>query len=209
MYFGSPLSRPHTQASSICSSMESIFDALSELSVALCHSHISSSRRLSFSNNLYLVEHALHSLPQDAYSPCYYEPRRIAAMIYIYRFLRQIPQTAGIYQILLNRLQTSVSQCISRNSPGFSSRLSDLSLLWICFIGAATSKLPDELEGCREWWIGLLRNICRGLHVVSGNNFEICLNRVVEMGSLCREACNTIWREIDNSNHITGEDGLK
>ncbi|QYT02755.1 hypothetical protein H0G86_009749 [Trichoderma simmonsii] len=202
----SPLSRPYVQDNSLFSSIGSIFDMLSELSLALCDSHNSFSRRLSFSNNLYLVEHALHSLPQDIYS-CYHEPKRIAAIIYVYLLLRQIPSSAGIYQPLLGRLHAAVGQSIERNSEDFSSHPSNLFLLWICFIGAATSGPPNKIECLQEWWINLLRNICKGLNVVSEIGFEVYLNRVVEMGSLCREMCHTVWREIDSSEPYNGENG--
>ncbi|KAL7912344.1 hypothetical protein GGI35DRAFT_445025 [Trichoderma velutinum] len=202
----SPLSRPYAQDNSLFSSIGSIFDKLSELSVWLCHPHNSVSRRFSFSDSIYLVEHALHSLPQDIYS-CYHEPRRIAAVIYVYMFLRQIPHSAGVYQPLLARLHASVEQSINKNREDFSNQASSISLLWICFIGAATSKLPSKTESCREWWISLLRNICKGLNVVSEINFEICLNQVVEMGSLCREICHIVWREVDSSKSYNGGDG--
>lgn len=179
---------------------------LSELSVALCDSHNSFSRRLSFSNNIYLVEHALHSLPQDIYS-CYHEPKRLAAIIYVYLFLRQIPHSAGIYQPLLGRLHAAVGQSINKNSESFGNHPSNLFLLWICFIGAASSGPPNKIECLQEWWINLLRNICKGLNVVSEVSFEIYLNRVVEMGSLCRELCHTVWREIDSSEPYNGENG--
>lgn len=179
---------------------------LSELSIALCDSHNSFSRRLSFSNNLYLVEHALHSLPQDIYS-CYHEPKRIAAIIYVYLLLRQIPSSAGIYEPLLGRLHAAVGQSINKNSENFGNHPSILFLLWICFIGVATSGPPNKIECLQEWWINLLRNICKELNVVSEISFEIHLNRVVEMGSLCREMCHTVWREIDGGEPYNGENG--
>ncbi|KAL6695215.1 hypothetical protein J3F84DRAFT_376428 [Trichoderma pleuroticola] len=199
----SPLSRPYVQDNSLFSSIGSIFNMLSELSVELCHSHNSFSRRLTFSNNIYLVEHALHSLPQEIYS-CYHEPRRIAAIIYVYLFLRQIPHSAGIYQPLLGRLHAAVGQSINKNSKCSSNHRSNLFLLWICFIGAATSRPPNKMEGHREWWISVLRNICERLNIASEISFEVYLKRVVEMGSLCREIRQAVWREIDSSEPYNG-----
>lgn len=180
-----------------------MLDAISELSVTLSRPNIPLSQRLSFSNNLYLVEHSLHSLPQDPYQSPYYEPIRIAAIVYIYLFLRQIPHTAGIYEILLRRLHTSLGKCITK-----SGQLSNLCLLWVCFIGAASSKPLSERDGYRGWWIGILRNVCRTLNLTSKDDFEDYLNRVVKMGSLCRESSNTIWTDVNNSHGRIGDNKL-
>ena len=179
------------------SNLNLVFDALSQLSAIISELHISFSDRVLFSDNLYVTEHSLLSLPPDPHPHTYDESCRVAATIYLYLFLRQIPQTATIYQILLHRLRASLNQYVGHNNLFLGSQLSNLRLLWICFIGSTASNTPSEVEsGRREWWVSILRYVSGALGLVSKGDFDESLNCVVRMGTLGEEARAVIWNEI-------------
>ncbi|KAL6818931.1 hypothetical protein GGI42DRAFT_310981 [Trichoderma sp. SZMC 28013] len=73
----------------------------------------------------------------------------------------------------MGRLHAAVGQSINKNSKRFGNHPSNLFLFWICFISAATSGPPNKIECHRKWWIGLLRNVCKELNVVSEISFEV------------------------------------
>ena len=184
--------------------LQSIFDALSRLSSALSSPGASVSDRIYISDRIYTLEHSLHSLPQASRTRPDLELGIITATMYIYRFLRQVPQASAFSLALLRRLHTAVDQYMTAPDASIGSCLSTSCILWSCFIGAACSRPFRRMGGNVEWWIGLLRATCGELHITSKESFEAHLSNVVNMGALGKETSEAIWMEINIKNENTG-----
>lgn len=182
--------------------MTDIFQTLRLLTIIMTTPNVSPEVQALFTRGLYITEYKLlvvldQSDPGDDITldrnSQIYGSTRLAAYLYLYLMLRELPQTANICTNLARRLKGILS------GVGFSDLLGvwydDLHLLnWIAFMGA----LAMKGTGDEEYFIEILRRLQGSLVLDLEWMFRNALREVLWIDDPCWETgCSDIWKKLD------------
>ncbi|KAH9214366.1 hypothetical protein DL95DRAFT_151275 [Leptodontidium sp. 2 PMI_412] len=188
-----------------------IFHALRNLSQSLSSPHIASLNRMEASNTIYNLEYDLLSLnkpPPTSPEPltCTYfveeVPLKIAAHIYLWLAIRELPPTSELVYRLVQRLHGSLIGML----PGWwtSSREKQVWLLWILFIGGIAAAGRAE----RLWFVGEIVGICKTVGIWDKEALGGCLKDVLWQDAFCSEKLDLLWQEMVLSSDIGGNNWI-
>jgi len=194
-----PVQPRFSELSEVIWDMVEILETLHLISTAISSSQITNIDRKFISNSIYLVEHQLISLRQDSvvnHSITNLDidlsgPLQYASHLYLHLAIRELPGTAKMHTRLLNRLENTLPTNLDYLivvAPDSSLRL----LLWILFIGAATSRGKGE-QTC---FVPNLRQVSLALQIYGQEDFERSLKSVLWLDRFCNSHCTTLSPEI-------------
>ncbi|KAG4431745.1 hypothetical protein IFR05_012779 [Cadophora sp. M221] len=187
-----------------------IFHALRNLSECLS-SKIASLSRMEASSTIYSLEYDLLSLnkplptsPEALTGTLSAEavPLKIAAHIYLWLAIRELPPTSELVYRLVQRLQGSLIGVL----PGWwtSSRERQVWLLWIMFIGGIASAARLE----RLWFVSEMVDICPALGIWDEEALMGCLKNVLWQDEFCSDRLNLLWQDMVLSSDIGGDNWI-
>lgn len=194
-----PVQPRFSEISGVIWDMVEILETLHLISTAISSSQITNIDRKFISNSIYLVEHQLISLRQDSvvsHSITNLDidlsgPLQYASHLYLHLAIRELPGTAKMHTRLLNRLENTLPTNLDYLivvAPDSSLRL----LLWILFIGAATSRGKGE----QTRFVTNLRQVSLALQIYGQEDFERSLKSVLWLDRFCNSHCTTLSPEI-------------
>ena len=194
-----PVQPRFSELSGVIWDMVEILETLHLISTAISSSQITNIDRKFISNSIYLVEHQLISLRQDSvvsHSITNLDidlsgPLQYASHLYLHLAIRELPGTAKMHTRLLNRLENTLPTNLDYLivvAPDSSLRL----LLWILFIGAATSRGKGE----HTFFVTNLRQVSLALQIYGQKDFERSLKSVLWLDRFCNSHCTTLSPEI-------------
>ncbi|MCJ1389155.1 hypothetical protein MMC18_002010 [Xylographa bjoerkii] len=133
--------------------------------------------RKAFSSMIYLVEYQLLSHQGGASSVQNYSqapaPLRLAAHLYLYLAIRELPNTTEMHHSMARRLQIVAMGGVQAGLD-FLDYHNDL-FLWIIFIGGAALSGQSE----RRWFVSELTIICLTLQISSLDHFKERLAKIL------------------------------
>ncbi|PMD44826.1 hypothetical protein L207DRAFT_562146 [Hyaloscypha variabilis F] len=200
--------RTHTQLdpntlSTTSSILPSIITSLRTLSSSLDPINIEFLNRLEASTQIYNLEYDIlllnsstsYSLAQELI------PLKIAAHLYLWLVIRELPPSSQILMTVIQRLQTSLNTEVMAWWNDTWER--KLWLLWILFMGAVAGNGKAE----RFWFIEEMAGLCRdlGMSGVEGpTGLRDYLGRVVLQDIFFEWHLNAVWEDVV----LFGEVGL-
>ena len=192
--FSLKVSSPHD----LFGEMRDIFQTLRLLSHFMSRPSISPENQLMFTRGLYLVEYKLlvvldqnsedDLIPLDRSSHLY-GSTRLAAYLYLYMALRELPRTTMINYTLAQRLKGVLE---SNSADLLIIWKDDLHLLlWILFIGGAATLSTDE----RIYFTGNLKRVIAHMNLDTLEAFSDTLKEVLWLDDFCGQEATTMWQE--------------
>ena len=182
--------------------MTVIFQALRLLSHFMAQPSISPHDQTMFTRGLYITEYKLLVLldqkPEDSEDDFIsldrnshiYGSTRLAAYLYLYIALRELPRTTMINYTLARRLKGVLE---GTNADLLVVWKEDLYLLlWILFIGGAATHGTDE----RSYFVGILKRAIERMGIDSLERFSGAIKEVLWLGEFCKQEAVTLWREV-------------
>jgi hypothetical protein len=178
--------------------MTLIFQALRLLSYFMAQPSINPESQLIFTRGLYITEYKLlvilDQTTEDDFIPLdrnshIYGSTRLAAYLYLYMALRELPRTTMINYTLARRLKGILE---GNNADLLVVWKDDLFLLlWISFIGGAATLGADE----RVYFVGILKQLVfhMGLHTLE--RFSAVLREVLWLNDFCGPTSAALWKE--------------
>ncbi|MCJ1399446.1 hypothetical protein MMC11_002648 [Xylographa trunciseda] len=153
--------------------------------------------RRAFSSMIYLLEYHLLSQQGGSSSVQKYSqtpaPLRIAAHLYLYLAVRELPSTAEMHYAMARKLQNATKgdlqadlDCLDYNYDLF---------LWIFFIGGAALYGQSE----RRWFVSELRIICLNMQISSLDHFTDRLAKILWHERFFTQHAATLWAEVEKS----------
>jgi hypothetical protein len=154
---------------------------------------MSTLNRLEVSTQIYNLEYDILLLNTSPDLPKEIYPLKIAAQLYLWLVIREIPPSSQILITVAQRLQNSLGQEVMEWWLGSWERRAWL--LWIFFIGAVVSNGRIE----RLWFIQELGKLCRlaGVCEIEGSGgLRECLGRVVLQDIFFEFHLRAVWEDI-------------
>lgn len=185
--------------------MADIFQVLRLLSAVMTSQKISQEVQSMFPRALYITEYRLLILldqtdPRDDdiildRNSHIYGSTRLAAYLYLYFVLRELPRTAQICSTLSRRMKRILSQV--NISDLLSVWNDDLHLLqWIAFMGALSMEATME----SGYWIDILRKSMVSMQLESESEFRNAIKEVLWIDdSDWDRKLSDIWKQVDHS----------
>ncbi|KAG0649314.1 hypothetical protein D0Z07_4598, partial [Hyphodiscus hymeniophilus] len=179
--------------------MTEIFQALRLLSYYMTLPFINSEDQTRFSRGLYITEYKLLVLldqnSEDDFIPLdrnshIYGSTRLAAYLYLYMALRELPRATMINYTLAKRLRGIL---VGNNADLLIVWKDDLHLLlWISFIGGAATLGTNE----RQYFVGILKRLTCSLELDTLERFRGALKEVLWMKDFCHQESAALWKEV-------------
>jgi hypothetical protein len=177
--------------------MAVIFQALRLLSYFMSKPSINPEDQMIFTRGLYITEYKLlvvldqnsedDLIPLDRNSHIY-GSTRLAAYLYLYMALRELPRTTTINYTLARRLKGLLE---GNNADLLVVWKDDLHLLlWILFIGSAATLGSDE----RAYFIGVLRRLISLMRLDTLDRFKGALKEVLWLDDFCEPESVALWK---------------
>lgn len=182
--------------------MTEIFQALRVLSSIMSKPAVDHTLQQVFTRGVYLCEYKLLVVLDQAdhrddefvldRNSRIYGSTRLAAYLYLYMCLRELPRTAKICVTLATRLKSVLEG--NGKTDILAVWIEDLFLLnWIAFMGALA--LWGSVEG--DYFLGIVRRLKTSLMLENKSSFEEALKEVLWMNDPCLEtASSAIWEEL-------------
>jgi hypothetical protein len=178
-----------------------IIQLLRKLSSDLDRHKLSVANRLNASNNIYNLEYELLLLnksrpedPEPSSSAFYFEamPLQLAAHLFLWLAIREIPQTSELMYTLVQRLQRSLELKIT---VWWTSSLERLTwLLWILFMGGVAS--AGRIE--RTWFVRQMKIVCFQLDIMTKDDMRAYLVKVLWQDAFCADRCVSLWKDLES-----------
>lgn len=197
-----------------------IFYLLHRLGLAISPSWITKTDRLVLSNLLYEVEFTILSVPDysriflnfdsefgraDHYSGDEkYETRRrqanaasviealmAACQIFVFGALREVPRSAKIFSILLERMRIALDRREIYMVDVWRRENNANLLLWVYVLACSVC-----LEETREWWIRQLVHSMREMNVQTRFDLEVVLKHVAWVDGYSSNVLGDIWDDV-------------
>ncbi|MCJ1385104.1 hypothetical protein MMC17_008223 [Xylographa soralifera] len=153
--------------------------------------------RKAFSSTIYLLEYQLLSHHGGPSSVQKYSQTpaslRLAAHLYLYLAVRELPSSAELHHRMATRLQIAAIAGVQAglDFPGYNHDL----FLWIIFIGgAALSGQSDQ-----HWFVSELRIICYTLQISSLDQFKERLTKILWHEKFFTRHAPVLWAEVEQS----------
>jgi len=173
--------------------MTEIFQTMRLLSICMTHSKLSPYVQALFTRGLYVAEYKLlvvldQTDPRDddivlSRSSHIYGSCRLAAYLYLYLMLREIPRTAEINYTLARRLKDVLD---SNKADLLVFWKDDLYLLlWIVTMGAVVTKGSSE----GNYFLGLLNQLKEALTLESFETYKRDLSKILSIENNCWKTC--------------------
>ena len=118
---------------------------------------------------------------------------RLAAHLYLYLAIRELPSTAEMHHRMARRLQDAVTEGIQASFD-----LLDLDqdlLLWIVFVGAAAFSGHSD----QYWLVSELRIVCSSLQISSLDHFKERLTKILWHEKFFSQHASVLWAELYKS----------
>ena len=153
--------------------------------------------RKAFSSKIYLVEYQLLSHHGGSVSVHKYSQipasLRLAAHLYLYLAVRELPSTAEMHYRMARRLRHAVLDGVQAgiDSLDYSHDL----FLWIVFIGGAALSGQSD----RHWFVSELRIICLTLQISSLDHFKERLANILWHEKFFTRHAPVLWAEVEQS----------
>jgi hypothetical protein len=114
----------------------------------------------------------------------------MAAHIYLWLAIRELPPTSELLYRLLQRLHGSLEPIL----PGWwnADRERMEWLLWILFVGGVAADGREE----RAWFVSELGNLCMELGIWTLEGLKEGLKRVVWQEAWCADRCARLWDDL-------------
>ena len=182
--------------------MAVIFQALRLLSYFMSKPSISPQDQIMFSRGLYITEYKLlvildqnsedDLIPLDRNSHIY-GSTRLAAYLYLYMGLRELPRTTRINYTLARRLKGILE---GNNADLLVVWKDDLHLLlWILFIGCTATFGTDE----RVYFVSHLKRIIPFMRLDTLEHFKDALKKVLWLSDFCEHESAALWKETSGA----------
>jgi hypothetical protein len=185
-----------------------IITSLRNLSYELAPERIAQTNRLAASNKIYNVEYDLLLLNElqntniDS-NRCIFAfeavPLKMAAHLYLWLAIRELPPTSELLYKILQRLHGSLKPVL----PGWFNASEERMywLLWILFVGGVAANGRKE----RSWFVNELGHVCIDLKIWTLDGLKECLERVVWQDAWCAERCAALWDDLTFFEEMGGE----
>lgn len=117
-------------------------------------------------------------------------PLKIAAHLYLWLVIRELPPTSELLYLLVQRLQDLLEIQI----PGWWSAGSERItwLLWMLFVGGAASAKRME----RWWFVRELSKVFEMLGIDSFETLRAELDKVLWQEAWCKDHCLALWADV-------------
>jgi hypothetical protein len=154
--------------------------------------------QLMFTRGLYITEYklliVLDQNSEDDFIPLdrnshLYGSTRLAAYLYLYMALRELPRTTMINYTLARRLKG----VLERNSADLLVVWKDdlHLLLWILFIGGAATLGSEE----RGYFVANLGRVITRMNLDTRDTFSGALKEVLWLNDFCDQEATALWNE--------------
>lgn len=154
--------------------------------------------RATISNGVYSVEYRLLSLRSDPYDDVSTHAGMdlskalvLAHHIFLHLAVRELPRTAKMHVNMLKELEAVLlldPRSLTLSDPQVATQF----LLWVLFIGAAAALGRDS----RAFFVYTLQQACIRLQILSRQEFEEVLRKVVWLDKFGSFHCPGIWSEM-------------
>jgi hypothetical protein len=193
------ISSPHD----LFGEMTDIFQTLRLLTVIMSTPNISPKVQTLFTRGLYVAEYRLLVLLDQTDSrdndivldrnSHIYGSTRLAAYLYLYLVLRELPPTAKLCTTLARRLRSILSGVGISDLVGVWKDDQHL-LVWITFMGALTMKGSSE----EYYFVDVLRKLRISLNLDTEWTFRNGLKEVLWIDDISwGRACSDIWKQLE------------
>ena len=179
--------------------MTVIFQALRILSYFMSQPSIKPEDQTMFTRGLYITEYKLLVIldhtSEDDYIPLdrnshIYGSTRLAAYLYLYISLRELPRTTMINYTLGRRLKGILE---GNHADLLVVWKDDLHLLlWISFIGGAATLGTDE----RTYFVTILKRLVSHLKLGTSEQFTGALKEVLWLKDFCQQESAALWKDV-------------